>query len=107
MGPSGLIAVTAGWIVTEAGRQPFLVYGLLRTAASVAPIDAPAVATSLAGFALVYFSVFGAGIWLLFRLFAKAPQAQEGGPPADKPIRSAGITPGPAMSEADPRQLPE
>jgi cytochrome d ubiquinol oxidase subunit I len=106
MGPSGLIAVTAGWIVTEAGRQPFTVYGLLRTADSVAPIDAPAVATSLAGFALVYFSVFGAGIWLLFRLFAKAPQVQEEGPPTGKPIRSAGISPAPAM-EANPRQISE
>ena len=104
MGPSGLIAVTAGWIVTEAGRQPFTVYGLLRTADSVAPVDAPAVATSLAAFALVYFAVFGAGIWLLFRLFAKTPQADEEGPPAGKPIRSAGIIPGPKLSEAGPRQ---
>jgi cytochrome d ubiquinol oxidase subunit I len=103
MGGSGLIAVTAGWIVTEAGRQPFTVYGLLRTADSVAPVDAPAVATSLAGFAVVYFAVFGAGIWLLVRLFAKPPQAHEEGPPAHKPIRSAGIAPGPAMADADRR----
>ncbi len=60
MGPSGLIAVTAGWVVTEAGRQPFTVYGLLRTADSVSPIAAPAVAASLAAFAVVYFAVFGA-----------------------------------------------
>ena len=107
MGPSGLIAVTAGWIVTEAGRQPFTVYGLLRTADSVAPIDAPAVATSLAAFALVYFAVFGAGIWLLFRLFAKTPQAQEEGPSAGTPIRSAGITPFPALAAVEPRQPAE
>lgn len=105
MGPSGLIAVTAGWIVTEAGRQPFTVYGLLRTADSVAPIEAPAVATSLAAFALVYFAVFGAGIWLLFRLFAKTPQAHEEGPPVDKPIRSAAgadFTARPALAGAGP-----
>jgi cytochrome d ubiquinol oxidase subunit I len=107
MGPSGLIAVTAGWIVTEAGRQPFTVYGLLRTADSVAPLAAPAVATSLVAFALVYFAVFGAGIFLLFRLFAKTPQAHEEGPPANKPIRSAGITPGPTMSKAASRVPPE
>jgi cytochrome d ubiquinol oxidase subunit I len=107
MGPSGLIAVTAGWIVTEAGRQPFTVYGLLRTADSVAPIDAPAVATSLAAFAIVYFAVFGAGIWLLFRLFAKTPQTQEEGPPAGKPIRSAGVTPFPAQAAAGPHRHPE
>ena len=47
MGPAGLVAVTAGWIVTECGRQPFTVYGLLRTADSVSPIAAPAVAASL------------------------------------------------------------
>ncbi|ABE64728.1 cytochrome bd ubiquinol oxidase, subunit I (plasmid) [Nitrobacter hamburgensis X14] len=98
MGPAGLIAVTAGWIVTEAGRQPFAVYGLLRTADSVAPIEAPAIATSLAAFALVYFAMFGAGIWLLFQLFAKTPQAHEEGPPVDKPIRSAGFTARPALA---------
>lgn len=98
MGPSGLIAVIAGWIVTEAGRQPFTVYGLLRTADSVSPIAAPAVATSLAAFAVVYFAVFGAGIWYLLRLFAETPHAHEEGPPRGKPIRSAGITPAPSMA---------
>src|SRR3546814_12516784 len=99
MAGSGLIAVTAGWIVTEAGRQPFTVYGLLRTADSDAPIDAPAVAPSLAAFALVYFAVFGAGLGLLFRLFAKTPQAHEEGPPPGQPIPSAGIPPRPALAE--------
>jgi cytochrome d ubiquinol oxidase subunit I len=84
--------VTAGWIVTEAGRQPITVYGLLRISDSVAPIEAPAVATSLAAFALVYFAVFGAGIWLLFRLFAKRHKRMRRAP-EDKPIRSAGIMP--------------
>ena len=96
MGPAGLLAVTAGWIVTEAGRQPFTVYGHLTTANSVAPIGAPAVATSLVAFAIVYFIVFGAGIWFLFRLFSQTPQAHEEGPPTDKPIRSAGTTPAPS-----------
>jgi cytochrome d ubiquinol oxidase subunit I len=99
MGPSGLIAVTAGWIVTEAGRQPFTVYGLLRTADSVSPIAAPAVAASLAAFIVVYFAVFGAGIWYLFRLFRQTPHAHEEGPPPGRPIRTAGITPAPAMAD--------
>ncbi len=94
MGPSGLIAVTFGWITTEAGRQPFTVYGLLRTADSVSPIAAPAVATSLALFVAVYFIVFGAGIWYIFKLFGHAPEAQEEGPREDQPIRSAGTVPG-------------
>lgn len=89
MGPSGLIAVTAGWIVTEVGRQPYTVYGLLRTADSVSPIAAPAVAASLLAFVIVYFLVFGAGIAYLFRLFAQPPRAHEPGPPPDERIRTA------------------
>jgi cytochrome d ubiquinol oxidase subunit I len=99
MGPSGLVAVTAGWIVTEAGRQPYTVYGLLRTADSVAPVAAPAVATSLAMFVVVYFVVFGAGIWLLFRLFGVTPHPAQEGPDAGAPIRTAGITPAPSLPE--------
>ncbi|MDQ1078341.1 cytochrome ubiquinol oxidase subunit I [Pseudoroseomonas cervicalis] len=97
MGPSGLIAVTAGWTTTEAGRQPYTVYGLLRTADSVSPLAAPAVATSLLAFILVYFIVFGAGIWFLFRLFAHPPHTAEEGPRQDEPIRTAGTVPGAAQ----------
>ena len=43
MGPSGFAAVLAGWMVTEVGRQPYTVYGLLTTADSVSPIAAAAV----------------------------------------------------------------
>ena len=93
MGPSGLIAVLAGWITTEVGRQPYTVYGLLTTAESASPLDAPAVATSLAVFFVVYMAVFGAGIFYLMRLFAKAPRPEEPGIPAGEPIRAAGITP--------------
>ncbi|GGZ07140.1 cytochrome ubiquinol oxidase subunit I [Novosphingobium colocasiae] len=98
MGPSGLVAVLSGWIVTETGRQPYTIYGLLRTAQSASPLDAPAVAASLAAFVLVYFAVFGMGIWYLLRLMKKPPQAHEA-PLDDAPIRSAGITPAPAMIE--------
>lgn len=97
MGPSGLIAVTAGWTVTETGRQPFTVYGLLRTADSVSPVAAPAVAASLAAFAVVYLAVFGAGIWYLLHLFNQTPKVHESGPPTGVPIRTAGITPAPAL----------
>jgi cytochrome bd ubiquinol oxidase subunit I len=98
MGPSGLIAVTAGWIVTECGRQPFTVYGLLRTADSASPIAAPAIAASLLAFVVVYTIVFGAGIWLILRLLAKPPGPREEGPARGKPIRTAGITPAPALA---------
>jgi cytochrome d ubiquinol oxidase subunit I len=96
MGPAGFVAVLAGWIVTEVGRQPFTVYGLLRTAQSASPLDAPAVGASLLAFVVVYFTVFGAGIWYLLRLAGKPPEAHESGP-ANGPIRSAGITPAAAV----------
>ena len=91
MGPAGFVAVIAGWITTEVGRQPYTVYGLLRTAQSVAPLDAPAVATSLLAFVLIYFAVFGAGTGYILKLMGHAPQAHET-TPANAPIRSAGIT---------------
>jgi len=98
MGPSGFVAVLAGWVTTEAGRQPFTVYNLLRTAESAAPLGAPAVGTSLAAFVLVYFTVFGFGIWYLLRLMAKGVEPGEHGPASDAPIRTAGIVPGPSQA---------
>ena len=74
MGPSGLIALLAGWVVTEVGRQPYTVYGLLRTADSASPIAAPAVGASLAAFVITYCLVFGAGIYYLFRTLAVVPK---------------------------------
>jgi len=100
MGPSGFVAVIAGWVTTEVGRQPYTVYGLLRTADSVSPLAAPAVAASLIAFVIVYFAVFGIGTWYILKLMAKSPHAGEAGAEAEHaPIRSAGITPGPAQAE--------
>jgi len=100
MGPAGFVAVLAGWIVTEVGRQPFTVYGLLRTAQSASPLDAPAVAASLVAFVVTYFTVFGAGVWYLTRLMSKPPEANETALDG-KPIRTAGITPAPAVAEGE------
>ena len=61
MGPAGFIAVLAGWITTETGRQPFTVYGLLRTTESASPLAPPAVGSSLLAFVIVYFAVFSTG----------------------------------------------
>jgi cytochrome d ubiquinol oxidase subunit I len=77
MGPSGLIALLAGWVTTEVGRQPYTVYGLLRTADSLSPIGAPGLAVSLAAFVLVYLSVFGAGVGYMLRLMARPPTPAE------------------------------
>ena len=95
MAPSGLIAVLAGWITTEVGRQPYTVYGMLRTAESAAPLDAAAVGTSLVAFIVVYFAVFGAGTFYIMRLMSRPPVFDE---PRLKdatkgPLRTAGITP--------------
>lgn len=90
MGPSGFIAVLAGWVTTEVGRQPFTIYGLLRTADSASPIGLPGVAASLIAFVIVYFIVFGAGIFYLLRLMAKRPGPDDAhAPPVEAPLRSA------------------
>jgi cytochrome d ubiquinol oxidase subunit I len=92
MGPSGFVAVLAGWITTEVGRQPYTVYGHLLTADSISPIAAPAVAASLIAFIVVYFIVFGAGTFYILRLMARLPRDPM--PDLDDgPIRSAGTTP--------------
>lgn len=104
MAPSGLIAVLAGWITTEVGRQPWTITGLLRTADSASPLAAPAVAASLIAFVIVYFAVFGAGIHYILKLMANPPLAHETELP-NTPIRSAGITPAQAIKpelNADP-----
>ena len=96
MGPSGLVAVLAGWITTEVGRQPWTIHGLMRTADSVSPLAAPAVAASLLAFVVVYFAVFGAGVLYTLKLMAKPPVLHE--PPAPNiPERAAGITPAAAL----------
>jgi cytochrome d ubiquinol oxidase subunit I len=102
MAPSGLVAVIAGWVTTEVGRQPFVVYGLLRTAEAVSPLGASAVGASLLAFIAVYFAVFGAGVVYILRLMAHPPEVGEPGPEAEPgPIRTAGITPAPQVAEHD------
>merc|ERR1711969_461034 len=93
MGPSGFVAVLAGWITTEVGRQPFTVYGMLRTSDSLAPVDAPAVATSLLAFIVVYFFVFGAGTYYIMRMMGQKPRMHTQDDLRDAPTRTAGTTP--------------
>ncbi|MCB1462187.1 MAG: cytochrome ubiquinol oxidase subunit I [Nitratireductor sp.] len=90
MGPSGFVAVLAGWITTEVGRQPWTIYGHLRTAESIAPVDAPAVAVSLLAFVVVYFFVFGAGAYYILRLMGKSPDAPAAGETEAVPLRAGG-----------------
>ncbi len=100
MGPAGFVAVIAGWVTTEVGRQPYTVHGLLRTSESASPLHAPAVASSLLAFIVVYFIVFGAGVFYILRLMSHSPQAGEEGPERGQPVRAAGITPAPAVPDA-------
>jgi cytochrome bd ubiquinol oxidase subunit I len=73
MGPAGFIAILAGWYTAEVGRQPYTVYGLLRTADSVSPILARSVGLSLTVFVIVYGVVFAAGLAYLLALMRQSP----------------------------------
>ncbi len=95
--PSGFVAVLSGWITAEVGRQPYVVYGVLRTADAVSPVPAASVATSLLFFIVVYSIVFSAGALYILRLIAKGPESDEPVPQSDQP---PGTPLGAAIKEA-------
>ncbi|WP_332821178.1 cytochrome ubiquinol oxidase subunit I [Pseudomonas sp.] len=86
MGPSGIIAMLAGWYTTEIGRQPWVIQGLMRTADASSGHSFAQMSLTLALFVVVYFALFGAGLGYMMRLVRKGPvtdegkQATEGGP---------------------------
>jgi cytochrome bd ubiquinol oxidase subunit I len=92
MGPSGFVAVLAGWATTEVGRQPWTITGLLRTADASSAIGTPGMVGSLTAFVIVYFGAFSAGTWYILKLMAQPPHAGEPEGVAG-PIRTAGTTP--------------
>lgn len=73
MTPAGFVAVLCGWFVTEVGRQPYLVYNMLRTYDMVSPIEGHLVLISLATIVVVYGFIFGSAGYYLSRLIAKGP----------------------------------
>ncbi|MFZ2040738.1 MAG: cytochrome ubiquinol oxidase subunit I [Desulfobacterales bacterium] len=77
MAPAGFIAVLAGWFVTEIGRQPFIVFNVMRTAEAVSPLDGAPIAISLAAFVFTYGFVFGAGSYYIVKLIRKGPDTEE------------------------------
>ncbi|MCL4714799.1 MAG: cytochrome ubiquinol oxidase subunit I [Hyphomonadaceae bacterium] len=83
--PSGFIAVLAGWIAAEVGRQPYVVYGVLRTADAVSPVGAASVAASLLFFIVVYAVVFTAGAFYILRLIGEGPDTVEPEPTSVEP----------------------
>ena len=75
--PIGFVAVLAGWTTTEVGRQPWTVYGLLRTANSVSPsLSGADVLLSLLAYMLVYLIMFPAGIFAMARIVRRGPHEQ-------------------------------
>lgn len=89
--PLGFVATIAGWLVAEIGRQPWVVYGLLRTADSVSPVPAQAVLTTLSLFVAVYAVLLAAFLYYGGRLVAKGPDYADE-PPAGRPLRTAWLT---------------
>ncbi|MGN8260930.1 cytochrome ubiquinol oxidase subunit I [Pseudomonas sp. SMSB3] len=81
MGPSGLLAILAGWITTEVGRQPWVVYGLMRTADGVSNHSYSQLGFTLIAFVVVYFALFGTGFAYMMRLVRKGPHTGEGDAP--------------------------
>ena len=91
MGPTGFAALLAGWFVTETGRQPFLIYGLMRTSEGVSAVSAGAVAASLTAFVLVYLLVFGAGTLYALAMMARPPEPFEDA--RDDPAKAQAVAP--------------
>jgi cytochrome d ubiquinol oxidase subunit I len=87
----GFVAVIAGWVVTESGRQPWIVHGLLRTADATSPLQAASIAGTLALFVVAYGVVFWFGIYYINRLIARGPSetTQETGHFSGSPISAA------------------
>ena len=77
----GFVAIISGWVVTESGRQPWLVHGLLRTADGISPVPGASIASTLALFVLVYGVVFSMGIYYINRLIARGMEGLALAPP--------------------------
>ena len=86
MGPSGLIAILAGWFTTEIGRQPWVVYGVMRTEHAVSNHSALALSSTLILFIVMYCAVFGTGIRYMLKLVGKGPSTDD----EEKSVRNRG-----------------
>jgi cytochrome bd ubiquinol oxidase subunit I len=75
--PTGFVAVLSGWFTAEVGRQPWIVYGLLRTRDAVTPaLTAGDVSVSLAGYVLVYAGFVSFGVYYVYRLLGEGPSGE-------------------------------
>jgi len=98
MGPSGLVAILAGWFTTEIGRQPWVVYGVMRTEHGVSNHSALALSITLAVFIVMYCAVFGTGISYMIKLIGKGPD--EGGEAHGEPGHGQAARPARPLSAA-------
>ncbi len=90
---AGFVAVISGWVVTESGRQPWVAYGILRTADAISPVPGGSILTTLILFVVVYGIIFSMGIYYINRLIHMGPmgpsiQAPEHGLPS-RPLSAA------------------
>jgi cytochrome d ubiquinol oxidase subunit I len=83
----GFVAVLCGWITTEVGRQPWIAYGILRTADAISPVSAASVLATLVMFVIVYGIVFSGGLYYLNRLIVKGPEGRAVEEPKGVPNR--------------------
>jgi cytochrome d ubiquinol oxidase subunit I len=90
LGPTGFLAIVAGWTTTETGRQPWVVYGLQRTADAVSPVTLPEVISSFVVILIVYTLTFGVGVRYLLSMMHKPPQEDESLPSSGAPLRTYG-----------------
>lgn len=89
MGPAGLAAILAGWMTTEIGRQPWVVYGVMRTSDAVSNHSVLVLSTTLGIFVVMYFAVFGTGISYMLKLIAKGPRQHDSNGSGDQSNRPA------------------
>ena len=102
--PLGFLAVLAGWFTAEVGRQPWVVYGLLRTADAVSPVPGGSVLASIILFVLVYGVVFGAGLYYMAKLVSRGPD--ETPPVPEEEEADLRIGPWQRQEAHDPRRPP-
>jgi cytochrome d ubiquinol oxidase subunit I len=72
--PLPYLAIQMGWLVAEVGRQPWIVYGVMKTTDAVSPIATSQVATTLVGFILIYGLLGAVGFFLMFKNARKGPE---------------------------------
>jgi len=104
--PLGFIATLTGWFTAEVGRQPWVVYGVLRTADAATPsLTVPQVAISFLVFGIVYVTIATAGVAYVYRLLKSGPSAEPeaigSGANPKRPLAIAGGSPGTPTIEAE------